>query len=117
LAPAITHSTAKAATTRSYYSADANGVTINLATDTVTKDLLAYVQHGLNLQPVYWQDSFNDIQNFVGSANAHDVIVLDGKPSDYHVTTDANTGISAVAHIVGQPWTIHTDFLAIAYSG
>ena len=40
------------------YSADANGVTINLATDTVTKGI-AYIswQSGA----VHWQDSFSDI--------------------------------------------------------
>jgi hypothetical protein len=56
------------------YSADTNGVTINLATDTVTKDFLTEIGdplHGILFHPVYWQDSFFDIQTYVGSGGGN----------------------------------------------
>jgi hypothetical protein len=46
------------------YSADANGVTISLVSDTVVKDFIVIPQHPV----VDWQDSFSDIQNFVGGS-------------------------------------------------
>ena len=57
------------------YSADTNGVTINLATDTVFKDIL-FVGNPLKGIPAsFWQDSFTDIQNFVGGSGNNTFII------------------------------------------
>ena len=56
------------------YSLDPNGVTINIATDTVTKNFefaIGDPLHGIPFHAVYYQDSFTGIQTYVGSGGGN----------------------------------------------
>ena len=88
------------------YSADTNGVTINLASDTVTKDLdfiiIADPLKGIPGRTIYYQDNFSGIQTFTGGLDAVDTIVFSGASSQYTIVNNANGGVTVTDGVSNQ---------------
>jgi hypothetical protein len=77
------------------YADDPDSVTINLTTDTVTKGS--------------YQDSFSDIQTFVGNASAVDAIVFSGASNQYTIVDHTNGSITVTDTEAGRDGTVKLD--------
>jgi len=72
------------------YSLDSGSVIINLSTDTVNKGSVT-TQVG-NTHP--YQDSFSEIQNFVGNSSASDTIDFSGASNQYKIVDNTNGSVT-----------------------
>jgi hypothetical protein len=101
--------TGKGANNTLDYSADTYAVTIILASDTVLKNVLFFGDPLKGIPKSYWQDSFTDIQNFVGNSSANDTIVFDGASTQYTIVANADGSVTVTDTVAGRNGTVHLD--------
>jgi hypothetical protein len=97
------------------YSQDANDVTINLATHTVSKDLFFLSLAGSPTNIIipivlpHYSDSFSDIQNFVGNAGATDTIDFSGTSNQYSIVDSTDGSVTVTDTVAGRDGTVKLD--------
>jgi serralysin len=97
------------------YSADINGVTINLATHTVLKDSyppLRYFPIPLPFPiPIFWprrwQDKFTNIQTFIGNPSASETIYFSGASNQYSIVSNADGSVTVADMVAGRDGTVN----------